>query len=354
MLLNSQAIRVNMQIKVLRNITEADQIAESWNELLSCCSASHVPFLRFEYLRTWWETLGGGEWPHGELCILTATRQDGELVGIAPLFRTQNRAAQPALMLLGSIEISDYLDFIVRTPDLPEFAQALLQFLPRLAEPSWQVLDLYNLPDASPTLPALKAAAKELGWSYRQEQLQPCPYIPLPGDWEAYLAQIDKKQRHEIRRKMRRAEEYQPPVRWYIVDDEATLDREIDDFLSLMAQDPAKSSFLTDVMRSQMRAAIHTAFQAGWLQLAFLECGGQKAAGYLNFDFDGHIWVYNSGINFDFRELSGGWVLLGHLLKWAIENGRLSFDFMRGAEDYKYRFGGIDRYVVRAVLEPPQ
>jgi CelD/BcsL family acetyltransferase involved in cellulose biosynthesis len=351
MLLNTQSIQVTMLIKTLKSIAEIEQISAQWNELLSCCSASHVPFLRFEYLSTWWNTLGGGEWPDGELLVITASRDNGELVGIAPLFFTRNRQNQPALMLIGSIEISDYLDFIVRTPDLPEFSDALLGFLSGLKDPAWQVLDLYNLPDSSPTLAALKASAEKAGWKYSQEQLHPCPYIPLPGDWEEYLSKIDKKQRHEIRRKMRRAEEYEPAVRWYIVEDEKTLDQEIEDFLALMAQDPEKARFLTDVMRTQMRDSVHTAFQSGWLQLAFLEAGGQKAAGYLNFDFAGHIWVYNSGINFEFRDLSAGWVLLGHLLKWAIENGRRSFDFMRGSEDYKYRFGGINRYVLRLCLE---
>ena len=52
-----------------------------------------------------------------------------------------------------------------------------------------------------------------------------------------------------------------------------------------------------------------------------------------------------------FRELSPGWVLLGNLLQWANENKRTSFDFMRGDEDYKYRFGGISRHVVRSQVE---
>lgn len=340
-----------MQIQVIKELSQAQKISTQWNELLSCCSASHVPFLRYEYSSTWWKTLGGGEWPRGDLFIVTASHENGELFGIAPLFFTQNRESEPALMFIGSIEISDYLDFIVSNQDLPAFSSALFKFLSELNDPDWRVLDLYNIPDSSPTLAALQAAAKEFGWSYSQEQLQPCPYIPLPGDWEAYLMQIDKKQRHEIRRKLRRAEAYDPPVRWYFVEDESTLDQEIDAFLALMAQDPEKARFLTDVMRTQLRDSVHTAFQAGWLQLAFLEAGDQKAAGYLNFDFAGHIWVYNSGINFEFRDLSAGWVLLGHLLQWAIENGRKSFDFMRGAEDYKYRFGGIDRYVVRARIE---
>jgi CelD/BcsL family acetyltransferase involved in cellulose biosynthesis len=58
--------------------------------------------------------------------------------------------------------------------------------------------------------------------------------------------------------------------------------------------------------------------------------------------------VYNSGIERRFLELSPGWVLLVHLLQWANENKRAEFDFMRGNEDYKYRFGGVDQLLVRA------
>ncbi len=58
------------------------------------------------------------------------------------LFFTQNRDNLPALLLLGSIEISDYLDFIVRTSELNEFAEALLDLLASEQAPAWQVLDL--------------------------------------------------------------------------------------------------------------------------------------------------------------------------------------------------------------------
>jgi CelD/BcsL family acetyltransferase involved in cellulose biosynthesis len=135
------------------------------------------------------------------------------------------------------------------------------------------------------------------------------------------------------------------------VEDEASLDEEIDAFLKLMSHDHHKEAFLSDVMRSQMHAAVHKAFQAGWLQLVFLEIGGQKAAAYLNFDFDNRIWLYNSGINFDFNYYSPGWVLLAYIIQWGIENGREALDFMRGDEDYKYRFGGVDRYVLRVQIE---
>jgi len=337
-----------------------------WNNLLSE-SISDVPFLRYEYLNAWWATKGGGEWPESELTFFSA-RENDRLIGIAPLFQTKHDGQQ-TLMLLGSIEISDYLDLIVRADDLPRFLSGLLDFLvsparggpPALvpqaqagqahSAPAWSALDWYNLPDDSPTLAALADESAKRGWTFTSEPFRPSLHVPLPGDFDEYLMSIDKKQRHEIRRKIRRAESDERDVRWYIVEDESRLDAEIDAFLSLMANDHHKEEFLTEVMRTQMRASVHAAFKAGWLQLAFLEVDGQKAAGYLNFDYGNRIWVYNSGLDFDFRDLSPGWVLLGYLLKWANENGREEFDFMRGDEDYKYKFGGIKRDVMRVRIE---
>jgi len=331
-----------------------DQNLESdWNTLLANSSV-HVPFLRFEYLETWWQTRGGGEWPdHAELIIITA-RKDGRLVGIAPLFLAEWEG-QPTLLLLGSIEISDYLDLIARPDDLPAFGHKLLAFLTNSDNklPDWKRIDLYNVLDCSPSLPVLMSAAQSQNLDYHQEPFRPALTIPLPGDWETYLAGIDKKQRHEIRRKMRRAYNGELPVRWYIVRDAETLDREIDNFIVLMEQDPEKATFLTPLMRETFRQTIHCAFDAGCLHLSFLEVGDQKAAGYLSFDYENQLWVYNSGMSRSLNEYSPGWVLLGELLQWANANGRKAFDFMRGDEDYKFRFGAQKRDVMRVTITKP-
>ena len=347
-----------MEFTLQRSFTDLESMAAEWNALLME-SVTHVPFLRHEYLRTWWETRGGGEWPDSELTVVTA-HKDGHLAGVAPLFAAKNREAEPALLLLGSIEISDYLDVIVRPDDLVPFMHGLLDFLgtsgpaglsvpaPEAGSKPWKVLDWQNLPETSPTLAALKKEAETRGWAYTQEKTYHAPSIPLPGDFETYLCGIDKKQRHEIRRKMRRSLEGDNDVRWYIVSDGATLEAEVDTFLAMMAEEPDKAKFLTGEMRRQMHLSCRAAFENGWLQLAFLAVDGQCAAGYLNFDYMNRIWVYNSGIDRRFLELSPGWVLLGHLLQWANENKRTEFDFMRGNEEYKYRFGAKDNYVLRA------
>ena len=334
-----------MEICFINTTSEMDELADEWNNLLAE-SISDVPFLRHEYLSAWWETRGGGEWENAELAVVTA-RMDGRLIGIAPLFRLVDASGEATLMLLGSIEISDYLDVIVREQDLAEFTSGLFDFLADESPAAWRNLDWANLPEDSASLAALQSAAEKHGWDYKQEQFSPVLPVKLTGDFESYLAGIDKKQRHEIRRKMRRAAEYELPVSWYILEDESRLEEDMQAFLKLMENDPDKANFLSPAMRLQMVNAMRAAWRSGWLQLAFLEVDGQKAAGYLNFDYKGRIWVYNSGLDQRYLELSPGWVLLGHLLQWANENKRSVFDFMRGDESYKVKFGGVKRFVMR-------
>jgi CelD/BcsL family acetyltransferase involved in cellulose biosynthesis len=331
-----------MEFTLHKDFTEIS--LESWNHLLSE-SITNVPFLRYEYIQTWWEHRGGGEWKEAELLLISAT-ENGQLIGIAPLFLTEYDG-RPTLMLVGSIEISDYLDLIVRPADLPRFITGLLDFIASNQSSAWSALDWYNLPDTSPTLTALKAESESRGWTFTQEVYHPTPYIPIPGDFETYLASIDKKQRHEIRRKMRRAAE-SGIVRFYIVDGSSNIDSGINDFFDLMVQDPSKANFLHPAMRTQMTAILQTAHKQGYLWLAFLEVDGVKTAASLNFDYRGKLWGYNSGVGSGHKELSPGWVLLANVIQWCCENNRHEFDFMRGDEEYKYRFGAVNRFVIRA------
>ena len=315
----------------------------TWNALVES-SVADTPFSRHEYLSEWWKTLGGGEWKDAELILISA-RENDQLIGIAPLF-IANYDGQRALMLVGSIEISDYLDLIVRADDHARFLSGLLDFLASSLADGWSALEWYNLPDSSPTLAALKVESERLGWTYHEEIYRPTPRIALNGSFEEYLSRIDKKQRHEIKRKLRRAAE-SGRARFHVIDRTANIENEIEDFFHLMIQDPHKQQFLHPEMREQMTVTIRNAFHGGYLWLAFLEVDGVKAAASLNFDYRNKLWGYNSGVGREYMELSPGWVLLAHVIQWCCENNRYEFDFMRGDEEYKYRFGGVNKYVMR-------
>ncbi len=332
-------------------LTEFDNnLQPEWDALLEQ-SSMRIPFMEYAYQKLWWETKGGGEWLDARLLLIMAC-EEGRLVGIAPLFASTASNGAVVLNNVGAVEVSDFLDLPVIPSRREEFITGLLAYIQHMDIKGLAEVNLYNLLDSSPTLSVLQDFIAGNGWSVAVEKLQHSPYIPLPGDWETYLAGIDKKQRHEVRRKMRRAEEADIPVRWYLATNGATLDTEIDGFLELMKNDGDKEEFLRPAMQDFIRRVVHFAFDAGCLQLAFLEVEGRRAAAYLSFDYGGRIWVYNSGLNRDYQSLSPGWVLLGYLLQWANENGRTEFDFMRGDEEYKYRFGAVDRFVMRARLTP--
>ena len=331
-----------MNFKTHKDFSEIGQTA--WNMLVEQ-SIADTPFSRYEYLSEWWKTLGGGEWKNAELLLVSAV-EDDELVGIAPLF-IAGYDGRKAVLLLGSIEISDYLDLIVREADLPRFLSGLMDFLASSHAGAWSAMDWYNLPDSSPTLAALKADSERRGWNYHEEVYRPTPRIALNGSFEEYLSRVEKKQRHEIRRKMRRADE-SGRVKFAVVDPKADIEPELESFFHLMVQDPGKANFLHDVMRDQMSQSIRAAHEYGYLWLAFLEVDGVRAAASLNFDYKNKLWGYNSGVSRGHMEFSPGWVLLGHVIQWCCENGRAEFDFMRGDEEYKYRFGGVNEYVMRA------
>lgn len=336
-----------MELTLHRDFSEFP--ADAWNELAQA-GISNTPFARHEYLSQWWKTRGGGEWSEAELVLVSAS-EAGRLVGLAPLFAAEHDGRE-SLLLVGSIEISDYLDLIVRAPDLEPFLSKLLDLLQET--PRWRdvALDWYNLPDASPTLAALRAESERRGLRYKQEVYRPTPQIALNGDFEAFLAGLDKKQRHEIRRKMRRAADSGFPVKFHILEREDELEAETEAFLGLMAQDTNKAQFLRPAMREHMREVIRMAFAGKYLWMVSLTVDGERAAAALNFDYDNRIWGYNSGVNRAYMELSPGWVLLTHQIQWACEHGRSEFDFMRGGEEYKYRFGAVDRHVLRASVAP--
>lgn len=336
-----------LNIEIRSHPSAFDALADEWTSLLRR-SATDVPFLTPSYQRAWWHHLAdveaGSESP--SLCLVTA-REGSELVGIVPLCRAY-RPEGSTLQWVGCVEVSDYLDAVVAAGWKAKVWAAVLDVLTGPAAPEWERMDLCNVPATSPTLQILPALARQRGWAVETEVQEVCPIISLPSTWEEYLASLDGKDRHELRRKLRRAEALEG-LRWYVVGPQHDLEAEMEEFLALMARSTrAKEAFLTPPMRTFFRELARLAFAEAWLQLAFLEWDGRKLAAYLNFVYRNRVLVYNSGL--DWRAdpgLGAGIVLSAFLIRHAIAEGREAYDFLRGSEDYKYRLGGKDMPVYR-------
>ncbi len=150
----------------------------------------HV-FHRPTWQELWLKHFGDGREP-----LFLAVRDGERLVGVAPLMREGLRLA-----LVGDHEICDYMDFVVEPGREGEFFAAVFH---SLGEDSWEEMDLRGLAAYSPALAALPKATNGLGWRVERELEAVAPHVELPSSWEEYLERLNGKDRHELRRKMRR------------------------------------------------------------------------------------------------------------------------------------------------------
>lgn len=325
------------------------QLKPEWNDLLFRSTANTV-FGTWEWHTAWWEA-----YQPGQLWVVVCRDEDGRLMGIAPWCITTGEAGR-VVSAIGCVDVTDYVDVIVDATSVEVVLRCFAAFLAD-HRTQYDAIDLCNIPQESPTLHHLPELLSACGFQTSTSEMEVCPVIPLPSDWEGYLNALDKKQRHELRRKLRRVSGGGEKIEWYTVGEEHDLSAELDKFLMLMAaSDGKKALFLQDEKNvTFFRAVMPHLHAKGWLQLIFLTIDGEPAAAYLNFDYARRILVYNSGYKRDgYDQLSPGIVLLANNIRSAIERGYSHFDFLRGNEPYKYHMGGQDTRVYRLAARQHQ
>lgn len=313
-----------------------DDLAPFWDALVDQ-SMTATPFQMLAYQKAWWTHLGPGD-----LYTIVDRDDDGQPSAIACLYLLDG-----TLYFNGCVEETDYLDLIVAEARAEQAWQHVFDVLEGPTFPQWRGLNLCNVPDASPSRGILEAIAAERGYQFHSEVQEVCPVIRLPKTFDDYLMDLDKKQRHEIRRKLRRASAAGADL--HVVDEDEDLEAAVEEFLRLLQLSTTeKDDWLNPGRRAVFHDVAAAAQENGTLALLFLRRDSQNAAALYNFDYKGRIWVYNSGLDIaTFGHLSPGVVLTARSIESAIEGGKESYDFLRGDEEYKYRFGAQDTTIHR-------
>jgi CelD/BcsL family acetyltransferase involved in cellulose biosynthesis len=165
-----------------------------------------------------------------------------------------------------------------------------------------------------------------------------------------YLGTLGKKQRHEIRRKVRRAEESGGAR---LVDSTDPL-ADLDAFVDLHQRRWREDGLCPDGPRGDTGRTVFRRlfelFDRDTLRLAFLEVGGRRIAAAVWFTDAERVYYFNAGIDPEAKALSPGVVLVERLIRLAIEEGRRTVDFLRGDEGYKYGWGAVDEPIQRLLV----
>lgn len=310
----------------------------TWNGLLAR-SAAPVLFLTRQWQEHWWRTFGRGRL----LRLLAVTDSSGQLTGLLPLYAESGNAYQ----IVGGVDVSDYLDLLAPAGSEEDVWAALLQ--QRSGEPAaW---DLHCLRATSPTAALLPAMAPAYGLTARVSREERCPVLHLPGTWEEYLEGLSGKDRHELRRKVRRLDRELPGTSVRSHGTAGGLSEAMTAFLALHRKSkPGKARFMDERMEEFFRAVAGSLMDRGWLRLWFLERAGEPLAACLTLEFAGSVGLYNSGFEPARATLSPGIILLSHVIRDAIERGFRRFDFLRGEEPYKYAFGPTPEDLLNIVV----
>lgn len=314
-----------MKTEILEGL---DAVGPAAWQALHAASALRSPFLSWIWQSEWTRAFA----PNARLEIRRVTDQAGRLLGLLPLYE-----AEPGVLrLIGGVDVSDYLDLLAEAGRETDVWATLLASRPP-ARPVW---DLHSVPAASPTVTRLPALAAEHGVDVTTALEERCPILALPTTWEAYLAGLSGKQRHELLRKMRRLEREVPDARAVGLGSRADVEARFDDFLALHRQSRVgKARFMDERMEVFFRRVSAMLAEADAFRLWLLDGPGGPLASFLCLEWNGTVGLYNSGFRPEAAALSPGLILLAHVIRDAIERGQRRFDFLRGEERYKYDFG---------------
>jgi len=208
------------------------------------------------------------------------------------------------------------------------------------------VWDLHAVPGRSPTVTLLPQLAAACGLSASVTVEERCPVLILPSSWDAYLASLSGKHRHELARKMRRLEREAPEARATCASHPADVENRLGDFFDLHRRSRVgKARFMDVRMEAFFRRVTTALVEHGGARLWFLDTASGPIASFITLEWDDTVGLYNSGFHPDRATLSPGVVLLGHLIRDAIGRGKRRFDFLRGEERYKYEFEPVTEEV---------
>jgi CelD/BcsL family acetyltransferase involved in cellulose biosynthesis len=338
----------------------------TWDTLLAV-SARPTPFARWTFHRAWWHAYGDTAEPLYLVCSRPGPGGlDDHIVAIVPLMTRPSvpdlaarpRGPSPCSVFMAASYHADYATFLCDPADLPEVAEATACELARHPVDAWDALDLRRLRHDDPLLPAAVAAlrAASPSWHVEVSQEDVCPVVTLPdsSEWDDYLATLSRKSRHEIRRKIRRAEAV-GPVRFRSLPLDAS---SVETFIALhQARWGEQGLFANDPSGERSRRFLHrlTELEAmegssAQLQLGEVTVGDRVVFASVAFDDGVTVYFYNAGMDPDARDLSPGVTGTAAYLRDRIEAGRRSFDFLRGNEPYKYEWGAADEPIGRILV----
>jgi CelD/BcsL family acetyltransferase involved in cellulose biosynthesis len=326
------------QAKIVENLDDLLSLRELWNTLLMNSAADHF-FLTWEWAYSWAHCFTN---PKRKLFVITVHEAD-VLVGIAPWYLSQDRVG-PFLFrqihFLGEPEgSSDYLDVILRRGKEKEVTLFIYEFINQTASTKWDALSLKYVPADSLFVTHLLSKVAAEGKYVEVSQGAYCPIVNLPGSFEQYFCRLSKNRREQHRRHTKML--YNSGEIAFETQCGKSCVAYFDIFFKIYQKNWNHNA---KTISRMLETYISISDHGEALQIDFLKCNGTYVAGLLHFHHQDALLMYLMAVDKDcFPKISIGNILVGLSLENAIRDGKSTYDFLKGLEEYKFHWatGGV-------------
>lgn len=313
-------------------------VVRPWERVLDQDPEAGV-FCTPHWLQAWWETMGRGD-------LLVALVWDGEEpIAVFPTCTCTDETG--LLSFLGSEDVTDEQVPVAVTGKEAEALRFFVDWV--FTDGGFDRIRFHSVLEGRRWLRIVKEVAEGSHLQLAAEVVDVAPAISLPSSFEDYLQGLSGHDRHELRRKRRRLSEL---GEWSVRSaHEVGWESDLAAFFEFHRQAPGeKAGFFTATRERFFRRLAADLFLFRTARLDVLDLDGEPVACTFSYDFRGTVALYNSSFRPDLAKHAPGMVLVGCLIEHAIEEGKHTFDFLRGDEPYKRRFGPTPRPVHQVML----
>ena len=253
------------------------------------------------------------------------------------------------LVLCGTGE-SDYLDGLFAQTGRVSIAQSALDWVAK------QTIGINKMrfTNLKPDSALLLAGAPDNWRPKMVDDNQACPVLTLPAG--AQLSDtISKRMLKNLQYSRRRADKLHK-MHYFRANREnaPALFEILADLHQNRWGERGQAGVLNDPsIRRFHRAAIPRLISHGLLRLDVLYADELPAAALYSLVAKGRWHYYIGGFDPDFAKLSVGTLIVGNAIEQASNEACYAFDFLRGKEDYKYRWGARDEPILSKSVDRP-
>lgn len=342
-----------MRVDIIETYTEFEKLKSNWEAVYEADSEAQF-FLSWNWLSQVFSQHRKGWF----IIAVKPGNTNSNYVAFFPL-RLKTRMSRTLHELYNDISVAgrffwaDYSGFICH-PDYDD--EAIPHFSSQLKQMHWRNIYLKNLLISDSRLDLFLSqfdknifSRNYLERTSKTDNVNQlvCPYVDLPDDFETYLKEkLSSNTRQKIRRFMRKVENSNDLRIIHSVPE--THERDLNILVSFWKRKWEKRKGReVEYLATKYREILQQGLENNTVYIPVLWQGDKPICALGSFiDRQKRTLLYFvSGRDESYNNPPPGLVLHAHSIRWAIENGLKTYDFLRGDEHFKYSLGATDRKI---------